>query len=222
MATHHLENHGLGQRKVGELERSDDDVRFLDQAQVFGHQEIVLDERAARLARRGREPLFHHGGALVRVDDDVSRAEAVDVIGGASELDRAGRQESMSPRRSPARDVREFELDQPVAEDRDEPLDRPAERRVPRGPAHRFAKRDLLNDLRQRERQEIERCLADLAARSGEVLPLRRFDGAKIGDVAAELAGERLGCARRFALAIESRADGRSGELLRQIRLSVG
>ena len=55
VATHHLEDHRLGQRQVGELERSADDVRFFDQAQVFGHQEIVLDEPAARLARRGQE-----------------------------------------------------------------------------------------------------------------------------------------------------------------------
>jgi hypothetical protein len=138
------------------------------------------------------------------------------------ELDGAGRQKAMPARSAPALDAGERKLDEAVPEERDEPLDGPAERRLAGAPAHRFAKGDFLDDLRKGRGEKSERGLAGLAARAGEVFPFGRFDRAKLGDFAAELAGECLGRTRGFAFAIEGGRHGRAGELFGQIGLPLG
>jgi hypothetical protein len=79
-----------------------------------------------------------------------------------------------------------------------------------------------LDDLRKGRGEKSERWLAGLAARAGDVFPFGCFDRAKLGDFAAELAGECLGRARGFAFAIEGRCHGRAGELFGQIGLPLG
>src|SRR5687768_12129264 len=100
----------------------------------------------------------------------------------------------------------ERHVDRLVAEQRDEPLHRPTERRVARSPAHRLAERDLRGELRERLADELARIAPLLLAPAGEVTPGlllpfgRLLHDLDLIDGDAELRRERLRGLRRLAV----------------------
>ena len=147
----HLRRHG----EERFVEPAEQRHRPFGEASIFGDQPFVLDQREPGVGGEGRGGVADQRGALFGIDDDVARAQLLDIIGGRADRDRAGMVEAVAERRRPAGDAGDLERHDLLAQQRDHALQRahPAQAlgRLRGGaPAHRLGPGKGADDRRDR------------------------------------------------------------------------
>ena len=171
MPARHGADDRRGQREERAVERAGDDVRLLDERRVLVDEHRLGVVRAPGRAGRRVDALDHHAHALVAIDEHVPSAELLDVRLGALHVEGRGREEAVAARLAPAPHAGERHRHDLLAEQRDDPLDGPAERRVEVAPAHRLAERDRRAHARERPAEELHGGAPALDAPADDVPP---------------------------------------------------
>ena len=218
---------GRRQREERAVEGAGDDVGLLDERRVLVDEHRLGVVRAPGGARGGVDALHHRGDALLAVDEHVTLAELLDVRGGALHVEVCRREEPVAARGARRLRARERQRDHLVAEQRDQPLHRAPERRVPVGPPHRLAEGDGRAHALERPREQLHRRPPCLHAPPDDVAPglllracLLLDDDERI-DARPELRGEGLARLGRLAV-LEGHRLRRSDDLLVEIELPGG
>ena len=215
------------QLEVLRLERARHDVRLLDERCVLVDERGIRVVDAARGLRRRRHALHHRLRALGAIDEDVLGAQRIDVRVGDADLEGARREEAMAARRLARANARERDVDDLVAEERDEPLHRAARTwrcRCPSASTCGTGSRRTARRAPCRASSRASRpvsCRRPTTKRPAFCLPLASFvDDRERVDVDAELVREGLGGLGGLAVLVRGGL-GRTHDLLVEIRLRL-
>lgn len=221
----HRQHQGLlGDLEEPAIEAAGDPNRVLAQAGDLVEQVVVLAHRAAGLGGQPAQLGLDHLPARRRVDDHERRAQRVDVVAGAGQVDRAGREEAVAVGGAAGGDAGVAHRHHLAAVQRHQPVQRPHEPDLAPAPAHRLGPRDRGDQLGQERRQHGGRRLAgDVAGRHRVQALLARHLGLREGrGIDAVLGGEAEAGLGDGAVGGERGADRRTDDALVEIGLAIG
>jgi hypothetical protein len=214
----HLLDEDLGwQVEVALLEGAHHGVGQLDEVEHLIDQGLVTEEGAVGLLRGGGQAFDQQRAALLERGHHVGLLERGLVAGGRVEGDPPIRQEAVPAGLPAALHVREHDRHHLGAEERDDPLERAAERGLDVAPAHRLGELELLDTGVQNVGQQLDRPPALLFHVGRQVLALRRRHALQLLDGQLHRLGELDRRHLRLAVGLEGRLHGRALHFLHHV-----
>ena len=186
-------------------------------------QVVRVDARAAAQGfRRGFDFGDDARAALVRINQHLGVAQCADVIARRGDGDGGGMMEAMPARVSAGADAQCFELHDAIAEQRDQPVQRPREAMSVRTPAHRLGDRHRGQRFVQHGLQQVggARARGHRAVHEALALGIGRLLQRVTGNT--RLGGEAFERTRRFACCIQRDVEVRTQYFAALFGLLVG
>jgi len=167
-------------------------------------QIVLADARVpAHRCGSGLDLGANAGAALDRINQHLGLTQGLDVIIGAADPHRLGEMKAMAAAHAISADAEHFAIDDLVAKQQYQPVQRPREGKVVIAPAHRLRDRHRRNRFAHDLRQQAGGIDSGDAGAMHETLTLGVADPAQRVPFDPGLGGEAAQCWRRLAVAVE-------------------